>query len=154
MAMTQRRGIPAAPMAVLLLGGAAEAQTPAPVESGAGGVVMAVALVLALLIVIGAAVKLYDLKRKREGEAVHLQAQVSDALLRQEDLFGLPVTATATIPLWSGTPAILDVSGQVPAPEVHDRVLRIVLEEAGRIRPDVQIEDRVTVVPAMAARAA
>jgi hypothetical protein len=141
-------------MAVLLLGGTAEAQTPAPAESGAGGVVMAMTLVLALLVVIGAAVKLYDLRRKREAEAVHLQAQVSDALLRQEDLFGLPVAATATIPLWSGTPATLDVSGQVPAPEVHDRVLRIVREEAARIRPDVQIEDRVTVVPAMAARAA
>ena len=32
---------------------------------------------------IGLAVKLFDLKRKRESEGVQLQAQLSDALLRE-----------------------------------------------------------------------
>jgi hypothetical protein len=142
-------------VAALGLGGYAEAQTAAaPAAGGGSGVVMAVGLVVALLVVIGAAVKIFDLRRKREAEAVYLQAQVSDALLRQEDLFGLPITATAHVPMWSGTPVTIEVSGQVPSPEVHDRVLRIVLEEVTRTRPDVQIEDRIAVVPTMATRAA
>jgi hypothetical protein len=141
-------------LAALAVGVSAEAQTATAPAEGGSGVIMAVGLVLALLVVIGAAVKVFDLKRKREAEAVYLQAQVSDALLRQEDLFGLPVTATAHVPMWSGTPVTIEVSGQVPTPELHDRVLRIVLEEVNRIRPDVEIEDRMSVVPTMAARVA
>lgn len=132
----------------------AEAQAVTPAEGEGSGILMAVGLVVALLVVIGVAVKIFDLRRKREAEGVHLQAQVSDALLREEDLFGLPITATARVPVWSGTPATIEVSGQVPTSESHNRVLRIVREEAGRIRPDVEIEDRVMVVPSMAMRAA
>src|SRR5207244_1410876 len=46
--------------------------------------------------------------------------------------------------------AAVGVSGQVPTPELKDTVLRIVRDEAARIRSDVQIEDRLTVVPTMA----
>src|SRR5262245_61618583 len=55
--------------------------TPAA-EAGSGGWIVAGILVLGLLVVIGALVKIYDLRSKRETEAVHLQAQISDALLR------------------------------------------------------------------------
>ena len=101
-----------------------------------------------------AAVKLYDLTRKREAEAVHLQAQISDALPREPALFAVPVTATADVPLWSGTPATIVLSGQVPSRELHDAVLRIVRQESARIRPDVVITDRIVVDPSMAVRAA
>ena len=36
--------------------------------------------------VIGVVVKLFDLKQKRESEAVQFQAQLSDALLREPSL--------------------------------------------------------------------
>jgi hypothetical protein len=99
-------------------------------------------LLVGLLVVVGIGVKLYDLKRKREAEAVHLQAQVSDALLRDAGLFGLAVTPTAEVPWWSGTPARLDVVGRVPDPEYRDRVLRLVEHESRHVRPDVVIVDR------------
>jgi hypothetical protein len=131
------------------------AQTAAPPEGGGGsGILMAVVLVVGLLVVIGAAVKMFDLRRKREAEAVHLQAQVSDALLRNEALFGLPVTATAHVPTWSGSPATIELSGQVPSPELRELVLRVTREEASRIRSDFQVEDRMAVIPTMAARTA
>src|SRR5262245_40671943 len=63
--------------------------------TGNGGWIVAVALVIGLLVVVGAMVKIYDVRRKRETEAVHLQAQISDAFLRDPNLFGLPVAATA-----------------------------------------------------------
>jgi hypothetical protein len=122
--------------------------------SSAAGATAVVVVIVGLLVLVGVAVKFYDLKRKREAESVHLQAQVSDALLREQALFGLPVTPTAHVPLWKGTPATIEVSGQVPKPEAREAVLRIVKSEALRIRPDVEVEDRLAVVPSMAQRIA
>lgn len=121
--------------------------------AGEGGLAI-LFLLVALFVIVGVAVKLVDLKRKRESEAVHLQAQVSDALLREASLFGLPITPNAHVPFWRGTPATLEVAGQVPTPDLHAAVMRVVEEEASRIRPDVRIVDRLGVVPTAAMRAA
>jgi hypothetical protein len=102
-------------------------------------------LLIGLLVLVGVGVKLYDLKRKREAEGVHLQAQVSDALLREPSLFGLPVTPTAHVPWWSGTPVNLEVVGRVPTAESRDRVLRLVEQEARQIRSDVDVVDRLQI---------
>jgi hypothetical protein len=103
--------------------------------------VSVVFLLVGLLVIVGVGVKLYDLKRKREAEGVHLQAQVSDALLRDPSLFGLAVTPTAHVPWWSGTPVRLEVVGRVPTTDARDRVVRLVEQEARGVRPDVQIVD-------------
>jgi len=128
-----------------------DAMTPAtPVSGGSGAsVVAAIVVVVGLLVVIGVAVKLFDLKRKRESEAVQLQAQLSDALLREPALAGLPLTPTAHVPIWSGTPATVELTGQVPSPALKEVSLSLIREEAARVRPDVRIEDRVAVVPSM-----
>jgi hypothetical protein len=122
---------------------------PAPgapaMEAGNGGWVVAAIMVLGLLVVIGALVKIYDLRRKRETEAVHLQAQISDALLRDPNLFGLPVAATAHAPLWSGTPVTIELTGEVTDTHQRFAVERIARAEAMRIRPDVEIVDHLSV---------
>ena len=100
-------------------------------------------VVLALLVIVGVAVKMYDRKRKRDAEAVHLQAQISDALMREPALAGLVLTPTASVPTWGSGPAVVDIAGDVPEAQAHDLVLRIAREEASRIRPDVRIEDRI-----------
>ena len=100
--------------------------------------------------VIGVVVKLFDLKQKRESEAVQLQAQLSDALLREPSLATLPLTPTVHVPMWKGTPATIEMMGRVPTPEAKDAVLRIVRDEAARVRSDVQIEERLSVVPTTA----
>ena len=69
-----------------------------------GPMASVIVLLLGLLVLVGVGVKLYDLKRKREAEGVHVQAQVSDALLRDPSLFGLAVTPTAHVP-WCGCSA-------------------------------------------------
>jgi hypothetical protein len=124
--------------------------TPSSDTDGGSAMVAGVIIVVALLVLLGITVKLLDLKRRRESEAVQLQAQISDALLREAALFGLPVTPTAHVPLWSGTPAIVELRGQVPSPEIKDAVLSLVRHEAARVRPDVHIDDEVAVVPSMA----
>ena len=144
---------------VLLFGGlravvaTAQSPTPPPIAPGLGtaaavdgsGWIVASVLVVGLLVVVGALVKIYDLRGKRETEAVHIQAQISDALLRDPNLFGLPVAATAHAPLWSGTPVAVELTGEVPDPSVRDAVRRIALAEARRIRPDVEILDHLSV---------
>jgi hypothetical protein len=131
------------------------APTPSPGStpgSGGGGSPVAMVLVIvAALVIVGIGVKLYDLRRKRESEAVQLQAQISDALLREQLLFGVPIIATARTSLWRRSPATIEVAGQVPSPQVRETALRIVRAEAGRIRSDFQIEDRLAVVPPHAA---
>ncbi len=139
--------------------GIAWAQTPTPPVSpaapGAGttaqGGGMAAAgflVVIGLLVLVGIAVKLYDRKRRRDAEAVHLQAQVSDALMRDAGLAGLLLTPTAYLRRGE---AIVEISGEVPSDGARDAALRIARDEAARIRPDVRIEDRVSVRAARAA---
>ena len=108
-------------------------------------------VILALFVIVGVAVRLYDRKRKRDAEAVHLQAQVSDALMRDARLARLVLTPTARVPTWGGGPAIIEISGEAPDLATHDTVLRIAREEAARLRPDVQIEDRLMMHEAIAA---
>ena len=52
-------------------------------------------MMLALVVVVGVSVKLYDLKRKREEEAVAAQARIADALLMDSTLAPLPLTPSA-----------------------------------------------------------
>jgi hypothetical protein len=138
-----------------LVAGVASAQAPAPAvppavgptatAPGNGGTLAVVMVIGALLVLVGIGVKLYDLKRKREAEGVHLQAQVSDALLRDETLGGLAITPTARVPFWSGTPAVIELSGRVASPVARDRALQLAASEASRLRADVEIIDHLTV---------
>ena len=123
-------------------------------QDAAGSTAIVILLLLGLLVIVGIGVKLYDLKRKREAEGVQLQAQISDALLRDPELFGLAVTPTAHVPWWSGTPVHLEVVGRVPTPEARERALRLVEAEARQIRSDVVIADRLEVDAAAGARVA
>ena len=137
--------------------GIAWAQTPgapppaaAPTADG-GSAAVGFLVILGLLVLVGVAVKVYDRKRKRDAEAVHLQAQVSDALMRDARLAGHVLTPTAHVPTWSRGPATIEITGEVPDPTVLDIVLRVAREEASRIRPDVEIVDRMSVRQLVAA---
>jgi hypothetical protein len=113
-----------------------------------------VGLVIISVLILAVLVKMWDLKRKREGEAVIVQSQISDALLREPALFSLAVTPTAHVPLWKGSPVTVEVAGQVPSEDLRDAALRAVEREASRLRSDVRIESRIGVVPTMARRSA
>jgi len=113
-----------------------------------------VGLVIISVLILAALVKMWDLKRKREGEAVVVQSQISDALLREPALFSLAVTPTAHVPLWKGSPVTVEVAGQVPSEDLRDAALRAIEREASRLRYDVRIESRIGVVPTMARKSA
>src|SRR5438132_14398272 len=76
-----------------------------------------------------------DLKRKRDGEAVVVQARISDAVLRDPRLFSLPITPTARVPLWKGSPVTVEVAGQVPSDDLRQVALGVIEREATHLRP-------------------
>jgi len=113
--------------------------------AGAGSMAILAFIVIGMLVLIGVGVKLYDLKRKRDADGVALQARVSDALMREPEVFALAVTPTAHVPWWSGTPVRLEMTGRVPSHEARDQVVQLVEREARQIRPDVILVDRLQV---------
>jgi hypothetical protein len=131
--------------------------TPAPSAAPAGdnsGILMALALMGALLVIVGIGVKIWDARRKREAEAVHLQSQISDALLREQDFFGLAITPTVHPALRKGGTMRIEVTGQSPSTTVRDTALRIVRDEAARMGANFEIEDRIAITPAATRRVA
>jgi len=124
--------------------------------SQSGGVTTAVvvASLVAVVVVIGVLIKLLDLKRKRDSEAVVVQARISDAVLRDPRLFSLPITPTAHVPLWTGRPVTVEVAGQVPSDDLRDAAVGLIEREASQLGPDVRVESRIGVVPTMARRTA
>ncbi|HZP36260.1 MAG TPA: hypothetical protein VFE48_07180 [Methylomirabilota bacterium] len=116
--------------------------------------IIVVAAMLILVVLLGVAVKLYDLKRKRDEEAVAAQARVSDALLMDSALSGLPLTPTAHVPLWKGSPLIVEISGAVPRSELRTAALEVASKEIARSRSDFAVHDKITVDPNVLSRAA
>jgi hypothetical protein len=126
------------------------AATPMPSSTTPGdssGVLIALALMGAMLVIVGIGVKIWDAKRTREADAVHLQSQLSDALLREADFFGLAITPTVHASLRKSAPMIIEVTGQAPSETVHNAALRIIQDEASRVRPSFEIVDRIEVRP-------
>ena len=107
------------------------------------------AVVLLVLVSIGVAVKVFDHKRKREEEAVSLQSQISDALLLDRSLVGLPITAVASSSRWDRGPVVIAITGTVPTPEQREAVMRLVGQELSRRPTIARIEDRLVVDPLM-----
>jgi predicted outer membrane lipoprotein len=109
---------------------------------------------VAALAIIAAIAKTVDMRRKREDDAVHLQAQIADALLRDRMLASLPVIAAVHIPIWRKNPAIVKMQGQVPTAELRQAVLHVAAQETAKLLESYHLEDSITVVQTTAARAA
>ena len=111
-------------------------------------------LVFGLLLAVGIGVKLYDLKRKREDEGMGLQSRLSDMLLSEPAIAGLPVVPTVHVPLARRSPTRITISGAVPAPALRELVIERVRREAASRVPEYEIEDSLVVDPKVWRRAA
>jgi len=127
---------------------------PAATPEGAGARIAAIAVPLLLLIIIVACVKLYDLKRKRDEEAMSLEARISDALLIDPALTGFPVVATVHMPPLRRSEPVVEITGTVPTTGLRETAVDIVNRECSIHGAHAQIEDRVAVDPLVLARVA
>jgi len=125
-----------------------------PTEGVAGYGFIAFLCVMGLLVAVGIAVKLYDVKRKREDEGIALQSRLSDALLSDPALAGLPVTPTVHVPFSRRTPVVVTITGAVSSPSRRETVLEVIARVATPLETNYRIEDRLIVDPRMTRRAA
>jgi hypothetical protein len=130
-------------------------KSPMPPGEGAGGYgLIAFVCVMALLIAVGIAVKVFDVKRKRDDEGIALQSRLSDALLSDPALAGVPITPTVHVPFSRRGQVVITLTGAVPSPARRETVMELVNRVATPLEAKYQIEDRLIVDPRMVRRAA
>jgi hypothetical protein len=127
--------------------------TPSTEAMGNGGVVV-VLVIIGLIAVLGIAVKVSDLRRRRTDAAVALQGRIADALLADPALGHQPIVATAITPFWGRSPVILEVGGPVPSAELREAAMSLVIREAFNSGLRFRVEDRIVVDPRMSRAAA
>ena len=108
------------------------------------GAVVVIAVVSLVGLLIGV-VAVGDLRERRAAEAMRLQSSVTGALRRQA--VELHLTLNVHVPFLRGSPAVIEVSGHVSAPEHRDIALGIVRAEVSRLRQDFVVEDRISISP-------
>jgi hypothetical protein len=100
---------------------------------------------LILVAIMIAPVIVYDLRRRRAAAAASLQGQISEALFRETALLRLSLIASVAVPFWRGSPATITIAGLLPSPALRTIVIGIVEREAGKIRQDFRLDDRLVV---------
>ena len=120
---------------------------------GGWGAAVFVLAVLGLIVILGVIAKYRDLRNRREADALALQSRLTDTLLTDQMLHGLAVIPTVHIPL-NGSRAIVELTGHVPSAETRERVLRAVKRAAQSLWAEVEIQDRLLVLPPLRTRAA
>ncbi len=103
--------------------------------------------VMALALI--ALAKSIDFRRKRVEQAVELTARIVTALLEDEAFVRSSVMPVVHIPFWRGSPARIEMRGAVPSPALAQTALRLAAQAAARVRPDLSIENALTVTPAV-----
>src|SRR5262249_2992491 len=101
------------------------------------------------------AVAIMDLRRKRRAQAIAIEGQIADALMREPRLTGTVIAATAHVPLTGRQAPTVEVRGEVEYPELREtvgRIVRIVRQALLRHHPEGRAEDRIFVSPPVAAR--
>jgi hypothetical protein len=108
---------------------------------------LGLALLVAIVIAVVVGARYASRRRKRIEEAVILQSQLSDVVAREPQLHGLVITPRARVSGWRKSQVTVEVSGEVPTPELRETVMRIVGAEAWQRRPDVITLDHLFIVP-------
>ena len=127
-----------------------------PADGGSGALIM-VGVFVAVLVTLGALVKVHDVWRRREEQGLTLQAWLGDTLLTDPLLRGAAIILTVRVPMRNGSPLKVEVMGSVPSPDMRERAINIVRHEARRFTQyarNVEVEDRLSVLPSLAARRA
>src|SRR5215472_9777045 len=108
---------------------------------------LGLALLVAIVIAVVVGARYASRRRKRIEEAVILQSQLSDVVAREPQLHGLVITPRARVSGWRKSQVTVEVSGEVPTPELRETVMRIVGAEAWQRRPDIVTVDQLFIVP-------
>ena len=109
----------------------------------APAIILAVALLGGLILTVA----VVDLRRKRRAQAIAIEGQIADALMREPRLRATAITAAVQLPLTGRAGPTVEVRGEVEYPELRETAVRIVRQELLRHHPEGTVEDRILVLP-------
>lgn len=136
-------------LAALETGAWAQSPTPAGPAADGIGIGIALGLIALFLVAVVAGVKVYDRRRRLAEEDMALEARVSDALMSEPSLAGLPVAAhVARMGMSENAPTRVDLTGTVTSPQMEDVALSLVRREVLPARPEAEIASHLDVDPA------
>ena len=113
-------------------------------------VLLAAVVVLLIGAIIAWGVRALEGRNRAESRAERIQQAVGEAIARDPALRGAAVLPVATFPVEG--PPTLELTGSVPSAQARQRALRVAQRELARVRPGMQVVDRLTVVPSLADR--
>ena len=127
---------------------------PAPGPGGAGVTPpdgsLAVPAIIVGAVLLGAiilSVAFLDLQRKRRAQAIAIEGQIADALMREPRLARAIITSTARVPLSGRAAPMVELRGEVEYPELRDIAIRIARQELLRYHPEGSVDDLIFVAP-------
>ena len=131
--------------------GAPHGLTPSGQQPQVLAALVAFAVTAAVLIAIA---KLVDLRQKRADATIVLEATIRNALLEDPACIRSSVDPIVHIPFWRGSPARIEMHGQVPSRQLEEAALLLAAQAAASVRPDFSIENRLTLALPAGRRAA
>jgi hypothetical protein len=111
---------------------------------------IAVGVVLVIGGLVAWGVTVLERRNRRELRAERIQQAVGEALAREPALAEASVLPVAGFP--AGGPPTLELTGYVPSDEARARAVRVTEGELRRLRPGMQVIDRLDVLPSLAGR--
>jgi hypothetical protein len=104
--------------------------------------------VLAVIVLIIVAIaRFFAMRRKQITDVLILQSQLADAVAREAPLQGLSINPRARAAGWRKSQVTVEVTGEVPTPDLREKAMRIVEAEASRLRLGVNTVDRLVIGP-------
>jgi hypothetical protein len=111
-------------------------------------------IAVAVLLVVGAVfawgVMALERRNRSEQRSEQIQQAIGEAIAVEPLLAGASILPVAGFP--SGTAPTLELTGYVPSAEARARAVRIAEAELRRLRPGMQVIDRLDVLPSLADR--
>ena len=111
---------------------------------------IAVGVVLLIGVLVAWGVTLLERRNRRELRAERIQQAVGEALAREPSLADASILPVAGFP--PGSPPTLELTGYVSSDEARARAVRVAEAELRRLRPGMQVIDRLEILPSLAER--
>jgi hypothetical protein len=111
---------------------------------------VAVAVVLVIGVAVAWGVIVLERRNRREQRSERIQQAIGEALAAEPLLGDASILPVAGFP--AGTAPTLELTGYVPSAEARARAVRIAEAQLRRLRPGMQVIDRLGVLPSLADR--
>jgi len=111
-------------------------------------------IAIAVVLVVGALVTwgviVLERRNRREQRSERIQQAIGEAIAAEPLLADASILPVAGFP--AGTAPVLELTGYVPSAEARVRAVRVAEAELRRLRPGMQVIDRLDVLPSLADR--